>query len=79
MCAAIRGCTRAEQQTKPETARSKREKNGPARKKRSKKGSSNSKKKRREHVKRPPGSATVEIIRENSDPYASSKLRTQKS
>ena len=36
-------------------------------------------KKRREHVKRPPGSATVEIIRENSDPYASSKLRTQKS
>lgn len=42
------------------------------------KGSSNSKKKR-VHVKQARGLTTVEIIRANSDPYASAKLRTQKS
>jgi hypothetical protein len=56
-CAAIRGCTRAEQQTKPETARSKREKNTPARKRGAKRIEQFKKEERerqREHIKRPP-------------------------
>lgn len=82
-CAAIRGCVRTEQSTadEPEAAKSKAEQ----RKKihsheeehQNQKGSSNSKETDIKKTAR--GLTTVEIIRANSDPYTSSKLRRQKS
>jgi hypothetical protein len=87
-CAAIRGCVRTEQSTadEPEAAKSKaeqRKKNTfPRRRAPKPKGIEQFKRNRYIYIYiyiTARGLTTVEIIRANSDPYTSSKLRRQKS